>query len=211
MALIDVFQLTHNYSAFGEPMANIYHALRENSGETAQDINDAFVNTVMPAIELLWTQAYTSIDLVCFNLGDPEDFHTQSGAGLDGTRVGANEPTFVAAGVRFPSLNRNIRSGHKRFGGMMEADVDNGDLIPATVTLVEDIADDLIGDWLASSDSHHVANYIILKRVCDEVDPVTEECLKYRLPEDLEVPVFYIPTSRVVNSSVTSQVSRKTF
>lgn len=93
----------------------------------------------------------------------------------------------------------------------MEADVDNGDLIPATVVLVEDIADDLISDWLASSDSHHVANYIILKRVCDEEDPITEKCLKYRLPEDLEVPVFYIPTSRVVNASVTSQVSRKTF
>lgn len=211
MALTDVYQLTHNYVAFGEPMANIYHAFRDNSGETAQDINDAFVNSIMPDIELLWTLAFTSVDLVCFNLGDPTDFHTQSGAGLDGARAGANEPTFVAAGVRFPSLNRLIRSGHKRFGGLIETDITDGAIIAGTVTLVENIADALIGDWLASSDSHVVANFIILKRVCEEEDPITEKCLKYRLPEPPDVPLFFQPTSRVVNTLATSQVSRKTF
>ncbi len=211
MALIDLLQVVHRYTAFGVNCANIYHVERANAGESAQDINDAFTNSILPSLRLLQTTDYANIDLVAFNLGDPLDFHTFDLASQIGDRTGINSPSFVAAGMRFPTLNRLVRSGQKRFAGLTENDYVDGVLDATAQALVEDIGDVLIADWLASSDSHVVCNYAIIQRVCDEVEPVTGKCLQYRLPEPPEVPIFYIPNARQLNLNVTSQVSRKVF
>lgn len=211
MALADIFQLVHNHTLFGVPMVNVYHAVRENSGEQAINITDSFANSVLPIIRLYQSEDVVNNDLVAFNLDEETDFFTQSLLSAPGFRAGLDSPTFLAGGVRFPSLNRKVRSGQKRFAGALETDYANGVLDGPSTGLLEDIADALIGNWLDSGDSHHVANFIILKRVCDEVDPVTGKCLKYRLPElDIEL-VFYQPTVGLVKPDITSQVSRKTF
>lgn len=209
--LVDLLQLVHRYKAFGVNCANIYHVERANAGESAQDINDAFTNSVLPDIRGLQTTQYTNTDLITFNLGDPLDFHTFDLASQAGFRTGINSPSFVAAGMRFPTLSRLVRSGQKRFAGLTENDYVDGVLDATAQALVEAIGDALIGNWLATSDSHVVCNYAIINRVCDEVDPVTGKCLQYRLPEPPETPVFYIPNARQLNTAVTSQVSRKTF
>ncbi len=211
MALIDLFQITHNFRAFGVNCANIYHVERANSGEFASEINDSFANSILPIYRLLQSVKYTNTDLRCFNLGNPLDFHTQDLAAALGFRTIADSPSFVAAGCRFPTLNRDVRSGQKRFGGLAETDYTEGVIIAATITLIANIADAMIGNWLASADSHIVANYVIIKRECEEVDPVTGKCLKYRLPEPPETPTFYQPTARQINPDVSSQVSRKVF
>ena len=209
MALIDLFQTTHKYAAFGQNMHNTYHTERANPGEFAQEINDAFVFTIWPLLRLLLTDSFSSIEVVTYSLGDDADFHTQTLA-VDGLRPSVgDEPSFVAGGIRFPSLNRSVHSGQKRFPGLVETDISDGVIQATAIGLLEDIADGLIGDWLASSDSHHVCNYVIIERVCEDEDPITGRCLKYRLPEDDETPVFYTPTARVVNPNATSQVSRK--
>lgn len=209
MALDDLFQLTHKYAAFGKNMHNVYHVERANAGEVAQDVNDAFANSILPVIRLLQPSAFNNIELVTFNLGDETDFHTQT-ISAPGLRAGTtNEPSFVAAGVRFPTLNRAVHSGQKRFAGLMEFDITDGVIEAVAIGLVEDIADVLIANWLASADSHHVGNYVIIERVCETVDPVTGKCTEYRLPEDAETPVYYTPTARVVNPNASSQVSRK--
>lgn len=211
MALIDLFQLVHTYQAFGVNCANIFHAERANAGEGAQAINDAYANSILPIYRLLQSDAYLNTSLTTFNLGDPLDFHTQDLAAAAGFRVGEDAPSFVSAGVRFPTLNRLVRSGQKRFAGILESDMFEGVLSAAAQTLVNNVADALIANWLASSDSHHVCNYVIVKRECEEVDPVTGKCVKYRLPEPPETPVFYTPNARQLNLDVTSQVSRKVF
>lgn len=211
MALDDLYQITHKFTAYGKPMNNAYHAERANPGETAQDVNDAWVNSILPSIRLLQPDSYTNVEAVCFSLGDDTDFHTQAigSAGLRGSV--AESPSFLAAAVKFPTLIRGVHSGQKRFAGLMESDVNFGTLVAGTQTLVENIADDIIGDWLASSDSHIVCNYVIIKRVCDEVDPITGKCLQYRLPKDAEIPEWYTPSTHVLNTDVSSQVSRKTY
>lgn len=211
MALDDLYQTTHKFAAFGVTMHNVYHSERVNPGETAQDINDAFAFSIRPHIRALQPTFFTNIELVTFSLGDSQDFHTQAIADA-GLRVVIDaSPSFVAAGVRFPTRDRDVHAGQKRFAGLVEADIQTGVIIAATLVLVQDIADALLLPWLASSDSHQVANYVIIKRVCDEVDPVSGDCLQYRLPKDAETPVYYQPNSSVLNSDATSQVSRKTF
>lgn len=211
MALDDLFQLTHKFTAYGVNMHNAYHALRDNALETAQDVNDAWVNSILPAMRLLQTTSYTNVEVACFNLGDDTDFHTQA-IGSAGLRPAVSDsPSFLAAAVKFPTLIRGVHAGQKRFAGLLESDVNFGNLVAGTQTLVENIADDLLGDWLASSDSHVVCNYVIIKRVCDVPPPPGEPCEKYRLPEGVEVPVYYQPTTRVLNTEVSSQVSRKMF
>lgn len=211
MALEDLFQLTHRFTAYGVTMNNAYHAERANPGETSQEINDAFNFTILPIIRLLQPDSFTNVETICFNLGDDTDFHTQA-IGNAGLRVSVSDsPSFLAAAVRFPSRIRGVHSGQKRFAGLMEADVNFGNLIAGTVTLIENIADALIADWLASADSHIVCNYVIIKRVCDVVVPEGDPCPQYRLPKDAEIPVFYTPVTRVLNTEVSSQVSRKMF
>ncbi len=211
MALDDVFQVVHNHTLFGAKMVNVYHALRANSGETSGTVGDAFVNSIIGDIRSWQTNDVVNDDVVVFNLGNPEDFNTQSLSGLLGLRAGAASPSFISGGIRFPSRNREIRSGQKRYAGALYADYTDGELTAGAITLLEAIGDVLIANWLASSDSHHVANFIILKRVCDEVDPDTGKCLKYRLPELLSELLFYQPNARLLNADITSQVSRKTF
>lgn len=208
--LEDVFQVTHNVQLLGVNMANMYHALRANPGENAQEINDAFANSVIPDINDWQSTDLLNVNLICFSLGDPEDFHTQA-LGDPGDRAVTNSPAHIAPGVRFPSRNRLIRSGQKRFTGANELDYTDGTLGGTAITLLENIGDALVGNWLASADSHHVANYIIVKRVCKLEDPVTGKCLKYGLPELDEDLLFYQPDTHLVNPEISSQVSRKTF
>lgn len=211
MALVDILQVAHSMTQFGKNYLNVYHAERANSGESAQDVGDSWVNSIWPAILLQQVDTIVNNNIVTFNLGDSLDFHTQSLSAFTGSRVTTDSPSFIAGGVRFASKNRDVRSGHKRFAGMSEGDYTDGVLVAAADTLLTNIADDLVANWLASADSHHVANYIIVKRVCSEVDPVTGKCLKYRLPETDGELVFYTPTSHIVNQEITSQVSRKVF
>jgi hypothetical protein len=150
-------------------------------------------------------------DVIVFNLDNPLDFGTFSLGGVFGLRAGARSPSFISAAIRFPSTNRDVRAGQKRFPGMMETDYTTGDIVAGTLSLMDDIGDALIGDWLSSVDAHVVCNYAIIARVCKTVDPVTGKCLQYRLPEIDGELTFYLPTSFVKNSEITTQNSRKVF
>ena len=211
MAIGDMFAVTHKFTAFGVKMNSAFHCKRLNAGEAAQEINDSYAFSILPFYRLFQTTDFVNDELVCFNLGDPLDFHTQSLLGALGLRAGDSEPSFVAAAVKFPTLNREIHSGQKRFSGLIEADLTDGLIAPATLTIIDNLSDALIANWLASSDSHAVASYAIIKRVCETTDPVTGKCLKYRLPKTDPELKFYEPTAQIANNQASSQTSRKTF
>lgn len=211
MAIADIFQVVHNHQLFGQKLVNVYHAERANPGENAQSVADAFTNSIVGDIRAWQTDEVSNQDVVVFNLGVSTDFHTASLSGLLGLRLQSASPSFISGGIRFPSSDRDIRSGQKRYAGAEEEDYNDGQLDAGAIVLLAAIADALLADWLASSDSHHVCNFIILKRWCELEEPVTGKCLKYRLPEIDDELFFYTPTTKLVNANVTSQVSRKTF
>lgn len=211
MAIVDMYQIVHDMTYLGQTVLSVYHAERANAGETAGSISDGFQNSILPIIRLLQNDAVTNNELRIFNLGSPTDFGAFTLSGSAGVRTGANSASFLAASQRFNTLNRLVRSGQKRYAGLLETDYFDGVLGGSTVTLVDDIGDVLVADWLSSIDSHVICSYAILKRVCETTDPVTGKCLEYRLPETDGELVFYIPQSFLTNPEVSSQVSRKVF
>ncbi len=211
MALIDMFQLTHDMTIFGQNILTVYHVERANSGEVSRDISDAFQVSVVPDIRALQSDAVVNNDLKVFNLGNPTDFGTFTLGAAVGLRTGLDSPSFIAASIRFNTLNRLVRSGQKRYPGLLETDYADGILLTAALTLIDAVGSACVGDWLDPIDSHVVCNYAIIKRVCEETDPVTGKCLEYRLPETDEKLIFYLPATFLSNPNVSSQVSRKTF
>lgn len=209
MALADMYELVHNMTLFDKEVLNVYHVERDNAAEKAADISDAFQNSILPTLRLYQVDAVINNSTLVFNLEDTEDFGTFTLSAATGSRAVSPSPRFVSPGTRFPSSNRAIRSGFKRFPGASEVDYADGVLNATATTLLENIGDDLIGNWLASSDSHVVGNYVIIKRVCKTTDPVTGKCLVYRLPKTDGELEFFKPTSRIVQLNVSSQVSRK--
>lgn len=210
MALVDMFQVVHRMTQFGKRINNIYHVERANAGETAGAISDAFQNDILPALRALQNDSVVNDELYITNLGDSTDFGTFTLTGALGLRPGAGSPKFVSGALRFPTIDRDIRNGYKRFGGMQESDYEDGVLNAAAVALIEAVGDAMIANWTASADSHHVCNYVIIKRVCETFDPNDPtKCIEYRLPEtDVELK-FFTPNQRICQSDVTSQVSRK--
>ena len=209
MAIVDMYNIVHDMTLLNKPMLNVYQVERANSGETAGAVSDAFQNDILPAIRLFQTNDVVNNELRIFNMGDPLDFGSFTLSASLGFRTGLVSPRFVSAGIRFPSTNRDVRSGFKRFAGAEESDYTDGVIIGATITLLNNIADAMLANWTASADSHTVCNFVIVKRVCKTLEPVTEKCLQYRLPETDGELVFYTPTSRITQSDITSQVSRK--
>lgn len=209
MALNDVFQITHDMTYLGKNSINVYHALRTSSVEKANDISDAFQESVLPDLRALQSEKVFNNELRIFNLGDSADFGTSTLSSAPGLRAGTHSPTFIASTIRFPSLDREVRAGFKRFVGMLESDYTDGVLLAAPIALLVSIGDAILGDWIDSVDAHKICDFIVVKRVCDETDPATGKCLKYRLPELDGELVFYEPLTGVVPTEITSQVSRK--
>lgn len=209
MALDDMFNLVHEMTFQGQTILNVYQAERANPSEDAQAIGNAWENSVFPSILAWQPNGIVNIEQRIFNLGDPLDFGTFSLGSAAGVRAGAQSPSFAAGEIRFPSLNRSVRAGFKRYAGVMEVDDTNGVLVAAAITLLETIGTNLVSNWLASSDSHHVANYVVIKRICTSTPPPGDPCPQYRLPEMGDPLTFYTPTSRVVPTTTRSQVSRR--
>lgn len=212
MAIVDIFEIVHQVTYYGKPMLNTYHVERANTGELSGAISDAFQNSILPKIRALQSNSVVNDELRIFNLGTSTDFGTFTLSGSFGLRAGARSPSFISAGVRFPTLDREIRAGSKRFPGMLETDYTAGVMVVGTQGLVDDIGDAMVSGWLASADAHLVCNYIVLGRVCKTFDPTDpDKCIQYRLPKTDAELKRYQPSQHIDNNEITSQVSRKVF
>lgn len=211
MALSDMYEVVHEMILQGKSVISVYHVERTSGIEVAATISDGFQTSILPTLRLQQNVALLNSLVRIFNLETTTDFGTFSLLLAPGLRVGDRSPTFIAAEVRYPSLDRDIRSGHKRYAGMQENDYTNGVMTVPALALVDANADATIGTWVSSIDAHVICRYVIIKRICKTVDPVSGDCLVYRLPLDDTELKFYQPTSRLTNIEISSQVSRKVF
>lgn len=209
MALIDMYEVLHKHHIGTTQLLNVYQALRANSGETAGSVSDAFQNDILPVIRLFQDSQVINDSLEIRNLDDPTDFGSFSLSAALGLRGGIETSDFLAGSVKFPRLRSDMKAGFKRYGPINEADMDGNDMLAATVTLLSNIGAALVADWKSSIDAHVVANFVIIKRICDTTPPPGDPCPQYRLPEtDLEL-VFYQPAQGIGMTTVRSQVSRR--
>lgn len=209
MAITDLYNIVHDMTLQGQNVLNVYQAERTSGIEAAATISDGFQTSVLPSIRALQHASVVNNELRIFNLGTSTDFGTFTLGGAVGLRAGAPSPSFLAGELRFPSRDRAIRNGYKRYRGIIEEDYTAGLLLAPAIALLDAIGAALIGDWLSSIDSHAVGNFIIVKRVCDTTPPEGEPCPAYRLPEPPEVPQFYTPNMVSTVLSARSQVSSR--
>lgn len=208
--LVDMYEVLHKHHIGQTQLLNVYHCERANSGELAGSISDAFQNSVLPTIRLFQDTAVVNDSLEIRNLDEATDFGSFSLTAALGLRAGTETSDFLAGQVKFPRLRSDMKAGFKRYGPINEADMTGNDLVVGTVTLLSNIGDALVDDWLATSDSHIVCNFVIIKRVCDVVVPEGDPCPQYRLPKTDEELTFYTPLQGIGMGTVRSQVSRRT-
>ncbi len=208
MAIGDIYQITALGNSHGEPANNVYHVERLSSGFVASDINVAFGDTLFVSQLALQLPSMTITELQTFNLGTSTDFENLALTGKIGTRAGSAASQFLAFAFRFPSLDRAIRSGRKRYGAVAEEISTINDLAPAFITSMDTHGANMIADWeKAASPGVSVCRFIIVKRI-KVIDPVTG-AVTYRLPETDAELKFYAPTSAVSVPVMRSQNSRK--
>ena len=211
MALTDFWQLKDNQVYDGKSVLNVYHLKRILVTANAQDVIDAFVNSVL-TFDFLAAQSIeiSRTTIECENLGDPTDFASFNSAGLPGTDLGAFPSTFTAASIQFNRTRTDMKNGQKRFAMGTEADISNGVWIAAFVAGLQTFGDNIVTAWVtAAAPLVDVCEYAILKRFC--VVPAQDPCVKYRLPvNDAEIDAFhYVPSQALVRTQARSQVSRK--
>jgi len=204
-----MYNIVHDMTNQSQNVLNVYQVERANAGETAGSISDGFQTSILPILRLFQTVGVVNNELRIFNLGDPLDFGTFTLSAAAGLRAIAQSPSFQAGEIKFPSINRDVRHGFKRFCGVSEDDVTAGVLVAAAITLLDNIGDAMIGNWLSSVDSHIICNFVIVKRICTTVPPPGSPCPSYRLPEIGDTLTFYTPTNRITLTTARSQVSRR--
>lgn len=209
MALNDMYNIVHDMTNLGQSTLNVYQVERTSAVESAGSISDGFQNSILPVLRAFQSSSVINNELRIFNLGESTDFGTFSIGAAAGFRVGADPPAFTAAELKFPSLDRAVRTGFKRYAGLLEADDTDGVLGGTVLALLNTLGTAIIAPWLSSIDSHAICNFVIIKRVCDVVPPPGEPCPQYRLPETGDPLVFYQPNSRIALTSTRSQVSRR--
>jgi len=208
MALTDIYQLTALGTYQAKPANNVWHVERLGTGFSATDVNQAF-NDHVRADQLALQQPGLEItELKTFNLGVPTDFENLPLTGAIGTRAGTRAAQFVAFAFRFPTTNRDIRSGRKRFGGAAEDIATGEDIAAAFITDMNTLGASIIDPWeTAAAPGVDVCRYVVLKRV-KVVDPVTG-AVTYRLPETDAELKFFAPVASISQNTLRTQNTRK--
>lgn len=211
MALSDFWELKDNQVLSGKPILNVYHLKRVQSDADANDVAQAFIETVLENVYIqnqVNNLTRTTIDVA--NLGDPTDFISVDSSSLPGQAVSDWAAGFNVASIQFNRTRNDMKNGQKRFTIGTEPDATNGVWVAAFITTLETLRDDILGTWQQqAAPGVDVCEFTILKRFC--VVPAQDPCLAYRLPNTSTEADdnHYVPTSGVVRANVRSQVSRK--
>lgn len=172
------------------------------TGVTAVELGEAFWNHV----KTVWRPIVAATQLSAFQLVRVREMSVADGAFGEyaiplaeqpGTQaVGSSDtvPPFVAAGVRLTVGTRVTRPGQKRFGGLIEANIENGSLLGGYVTLLTALMGVLSNDMLLGAP----ALAAVLRPMVVRKDSTTG------LPTASQAVTGFL-----INPYATSQVSRK--
>ncbi len=209
MALSDMYEILDRQIRVGEPILNVYHAVKIDAGANATTIATAFDESVLPAVTLLQVAALSHTLIEVRNLDSPTDFTTRVPTNNVGLRTGEGLATFDAVSLLFNRTRTDIRNGQKRFDGGQETDITNNTWLTTFTDQVQLAGDAIVGPWeLDAVPGIIQCRFVIIKRVCT-VQPPPTPCPGYRLPVTDAELVFYQPLTSQAATLVRSQVSRK--
>lgn len=133
--------------ADSQEMLNVFY-YRENTGSTGYDVQlwSAFDASVLPAIANIQHTAITYTNLV---VDEPTTISTEYSATPTttvGTVAGSRMNNAYAASIRLFRQTKELRSGWKRFSGLVEENVNTNSLVGAYVTLLNTAATAIAGN-----------------------------------------------------------------
>lgn len=215
--VLDLFQLTHVQSLFGQQVVNVYtYVLSTNTfgasvnaaAQLQQLWRIKFLNTDTEAFKAgCFVEDLLSMSVRAVNLYNPLVYSEY----LDGTPAGTFEgnamPTYETFSLRTPWLGPTIRRGFKRLAGVPEAYGNGGVLNTTTRNQLATFA-----DAMNSSMSEVVGADEITFHPCivKRVKYVTEEGkIAYRMPENAQEGIFDIVQDWQELGTLTTQNSRK--
>lgn len=158
MAVNDRFQLVLTTSYRGALFNNVfgYKQTAGSNAAAAQQLTDAFENSVWPAIRAFLQTTCLAVSLSSINVDNQADYYLLGAAGFttpDGVRTGGESNTFMAFGFVMPRTTRAVRNGAKRFGGISDNDIDGG-VATAGVYPALAAAATAMGDTITSTGSN---------------------------------------------------------
>lgn len=126
-----------NYAGgIGDNM-NAYCYLQTAGAGDWNDLNLAWITTVLPAVLAIQSAAVQHMSLETTNLNDPADFGTAGYAGAQvGGRGGDGISAFVNWAFQYTRTTRAVRNGAKRIMGVAEPDQANGVAVGGIVALL---------------------------------------------------------------------------
>lgn len=208
MALTDYYELrlVHGYNQ-SISLLSVWHFQNIAGAGSAQHLANTFNTEVLPGLANLLTDKIDFERIEVDHLFNTTDFYVlQSLSENEGNVVQDAMPPGVTVGLRFPTTDRAIRVGYKRFSGASEDSALNGFLTTASVNVWQTWANTLMpnidsGDGIAY-------RVVIIKRI-KYTTPSGKPA--YRLPNSLAEMGnnLSVPTSVVVVNALGSQNSRK--
>lgn len=206
----DIIELVHEQYYLGQQVNNVYFFEGAVASPSMASLATWFETNVVTAIKSVQNTDVQHLNLRLrnlFNLAETlEEPLTGTGAETSGT---GELPAFMAYTIRFDHGVATIRSGFKRWAGVLEGYLDDSLVNASMVSQLNVIGGELINPpTTPNTDWAHV----IVKRICETPNPDPEgvpSCLKYRLPQNQGEAVVGYPTSFEVYTQPTTQNSRK--
>ena len=206
MALDDLYVLDLKQMFEGQDIHNIFSYQRTDEG-SAIDLNDAFVEDMLPLINDMQHEDIINVSLNTINLGNLGDngFLVLTGAGvLTGSDM---LPLHDAVNFTLKPTNRAVRPGSKRFSGIPEIEQVGGTITqPTYITTLNALRVGLETNIAAEAENFYQP--IVIKRVKYEVPDSDPVRYAYRFPEIGETPVISTLAGVLLNTHVSHQVSR---
>jgi len=186
---------------------NIFTYQRDDTG-AAIDLNTAFIADVLPAINQIQHTNITNVGLRITNLGDLADNWEDALTGGGVLSGGEMLPLHDAVNYTLKVTNRAVRPGSKRFAGIGELYQNAGTFTDATYIGFLNALKPVLSQVIDSGDGDTFTPVVVkrVKYAVPDSDPVR---YAYRFPEIGETPVQSTIAAVLLNTHVSTQVSRK--
>lgn len=208
MALSDLYQLVHKQHYIDIEMENVYFYEKSDPDLTAVDLGDAFAATIVPLVKAVQGDEVLHNELVIINLGNLADNATEllSGAGTFGDLEML--PAFNAVNFTLKPVSRAVRPGSKRITGIPESVTSFGAITDSAYITALNNLRAALGDPI--DNGGEIFYPVVIKRVKTLVPDTEPPKYTYTLPAIGDTPVYARLAACLLNTRVSSQVSRKT-
>lgn len=213
MAIGDIYELKvyQDYGTRVRECLNVYYFRQTGVAGDSQSVRRAFLDVLDPLIRAWQSSILRTSFLEARNLFNVTDFDAIDVTGDDllGLTVQSALPVHDTITFRLIRTTRDIRNGYKRYTGITETSVDNGQVTNTeTITQLETLRVALAQAIVDPDDEDATYQLVILKRIRHEPDE-EHATVWYTLPQTIEDAVYSDPAAVLVNLFITTQNSRK--